>query len=132
MRRQLIEALAYPSLLVRQLMQGGNYPHASLFEATGKRCHKCDESTSCCWDNCLDDFRQFDNKSTQYLSESLREGIKLVEALHSELRHDETTCSCETCGWIRNAEHLTEESEHHLPHVEAAAVAQVGEKLQAD
>ena len=132
MRRQLIEALAYPSLLVRQLMQGGNYPHASLFEATGKRCHKCDESSACTWGKCLADFRQFDNKSTQYLSESLREGLKLVEALHSELRHDATTCTCETCCWIRSAEHLIEESEHHLPHIEPALLQQTDEKLQAD
>ncbi len=132
MRRQLMEALAYPSLLVRQLMEGGNYPHASLFEATGKRCHKCDESSVCGWDKCLADFRQFDNKSTQYLSESLREGLKLVEALHSELRHDATTCTCETCCWIRNAEHLIEESEHHLPHVEPAVLAEAAEKLQAE
>ena len=132
MRRQLIEALAHPSLLVRGNSRRGNYPHASLFEATGKRCHKCDESTSCCWDKFCEDFRQFDNKSTQYLSESLREGIKLVEALHSELRHDETTCSCETCSWIRNAEHLTEESEHHLPHVEPAILQQAAQKLQAE
>ncbi len=132
MRRQLIEALAYPSLLVRQLMQGGNYPHASLFEATGRRCHKCDESSACRWDKCLEDFRQFDTKSTQYLSESLREGVKLVEALHSELRHDETTCTCETCGWIRRAAHLTEESEHHLPHVEAGVVEQAADELSAE
>ena len=38
----------------------------------------------------------------------------------------------ETCNWIRNAEHLTEESEHHLPHVEPAVVAQSAQKLQAE
>jgi hypothetical protein len=87
MRRQLIEALTYPGILVRQLIEEENYPHKSFFE-------------------------------TEELADSLREGVKLVEALHSELRHDETTCTCETCSWIRNAEHLTEEFEHHLPHVE--------------
>ena len=117
MRRQLIEALSYPVILVRQLIEDGNYSHQSFYSATGERCHTCDGS-DCGWDKCLEDFIHRDHKTTEELSESLREGIKLVEALHRHLRHDETTCTCETCNWIRNAEHLTEECEHHLPHVE--------------
>lgn len=118
MRRQIIETLSYPLILVRQLVDGGNCSHTSLYAATGERCHACDGSGDCAWDKCLADFSHRDDKSTQELTESLREGIKLVEALHRNLRHDETTCTCETCCWIRNAEHLAEESEHHLPHVE--------------
>jgi hypothetical protein len=117
MRRQLIEALTYPGILVRQLIEEGNYAHKSFYEATGERCHVCDGSGNCGWDQCLSDFTHRDDKSLEELAESLREGIRLVESLHSELRHDETTCTCETCGWIRNAEHLMEECEHHLPHV---------------
>jgi hypothetical protein len=123
MRRQLIEALSYPAIMVRQFGESGEYPGKSLFDATGERCHKCEPDRECSWDRCLTDFRRFENESTQFLTETLREGIKLVEALHSELRHDETTCHCETCIWIRNAEHLVEESEHHLPHAEPAALA---------
>lgn len=118
MRRQLIEALTYPRLLVRQLIDEGNYQHTSFLEATGQRCHACDGSGDCGWDKCFGDFSRFRDKTIDELSESLREGIKLVEGMISELRHDETTCTCETCNWIRNAEHLTEEAEHHLPHVE--------------
>jgi len=125
MRRQLIEALTYPRLLVLRLIEEGNCPHKSLFEATGERCNHCDTTEECTWVNCMRDFRNTDKKTTETLSVSLREGIKLVEALHSELRHDETTCTCETCNWIRNAEHLTEECEHHLPHVDPATMAQI-------
>lgn len=121
MRRQLIEALTYPKLLVKGLIEDGNFAHHNLFEATGERCNHCDLTGNCGWENCLQDFRNFDDESTEALSLSLREGIRLVEALHSELRHDETTCTCATCSWIRNAEHLTEECEHHLPHVDSAA-----------
>ena len=130
MRRELLlEALAYPSLLAQQLLDQGTTPHASFNDTTGQ---KRGEYTEGCWDKFCEDMRQFDNKTTQYLSESLREGIKLVEALHSELRHDETTCQCEVCTWIRNAEHLTEESEHHLPHVEPAVISHSIEKVQAE
>ena len=124
MRHQLIEALTYPRLLVMELIEEGNFEHESLFAATGERCHHCDATGECGWVNCLQDFREFEKRTTESLSASLREGIKLVEALHSKLRHDETTCTCETCNWIRNAEHLTEECEHHLPHVDPAIIMQ--------
>ncbi len=130
MRQQLIEALSYPAILVRQFRESGSYPGKSLFEVTGERCHRCEADGECVWDRCLKDFRHFEEESDQFLAETLREGIKLVEALHSELRHDETTCHCETCIWIRNAEHLVEESEHHLPHAEPAVVAKLHEEQE--
>ena len=125
MRRQLIEALIFPKLLVRQMIEGGNFEHKNLFEATGERCNHCASDEACGWQDCLQDFRDYEHETTEELSDSLREGIKLVEALHRKLRHDETTCTCETCCWIRNAEHLTEECEHHLPHVDPAMAGQV-------
>ncbi len=132
MRRQLSEALMFPGLLVRQLIEAGNYPHKSLFEATGERCHKCDGSDQCGWEMCLEDFRHLGEQSEEELASNLREGIKIVERLHNHLRHDETTCTCETCSWIRNAEHLLEEAEHHLPHVEPAAVQHAGNGATAE
>jgi hypothetical protein len=110
----------YPRLLLQQLIDDHNYHHKNMFEATGERCNHC-TGEGCGWETCMQDFRHFDDMTDEVLSVSLREGIKFVEALHKHLRHDETTCTCETCNWIRNAEHLTEEVEHHLPHVEAAA-----------
>jgi hypothetical protein len=108
-----------------KLIEDGNFPHESLYGATGERCNHCDLAGECNWVTCLQDFRHFEEKPTDVLSASLREGIKLVEALHSELHHDETTCTCETCIWIRNAEHLTEECELHLPHLDPATNVQV-------
>ncbi len=124
MRQQLIEALLYPRMMVEELIEEGNYVHKNLFEATGERCHHCEGDGDCDWSHCLQDFKELDKRTTESLSASLREGLKLVESLHSKLRHDETTCTCETCNWIRNAEHLTEEAEHHLPHVDPASIAQ--------
>ena len=97
-------------------------PTQNLYAATGERCSHCDLTGNCEWEHCLQDFRDIGEETMESLSVSLREGIRLVEALHSELRHDETTCACATCIWIRNAEHLAEECAHHLPHVEPAPV----------
>lgn len=125
MRRQLIEALTYPRLLVMRLIEEQNCSHKSLFDATGERCNHCDLDETCGWAKCLNDFGKFEDKPVEILNASLREGIKLVESLHCELHHDETTCTCETCSWIRNAEHLTEECELHLPHLDPAIHAQL-------
>ena len=131
MRRQLTEALLYPRSLVMQLTEEANRPHESLYQATGERCKHCDNPEECNWNNCLQDFRHFEEKSIDVLSESLREGIRLVESLHNELRHDETTCTCETCSWIRSAEHLAEECQLHLPHVEPATYHNASEEQLA-
>jgi len=65
MRPQLIEALTYPRLLVRQLVEEENYMHKSLFEATGERCHHCDLTGECSWANCFQDFRHFEDMTTE-------------------------------------------------------------------
>ncbi len=114
MRRQLIEALAYPRLLVQKIMEEDDCPHDSLFEATSERCHQCDLNRECHWVSCMSDFSDLEEKAIHTLNASLRYGIRLVETVHSELRHDETMCKCEACTWIRDAQRLTEEFEAHL------------------
>ena len=114
MRRQLIEALTYPRLLVQKMMEEDDCPHDSLFEATSERCHQCDLNRECHWVSCLNDFSGLEDKAIHTLNASLRYGIRLVETVHSELRHDETMCKCEACTWIRDAQRLTEEFEVHL------------------
>ncbi len=114
MRRQLIEALAYPRLLVEKIIDARDCPHDNLFEATSERCHECDMNQECHWVRCLNDFANFDEKPAYTINASLRYGIRLVESLHDELRHDETTCTCEACSWVREAHRLTEEFESRL------------------
>lgn len=114
MRRQLIEALSYPRLLVKRIIDGKDCPHDSLFEATSERCRQCDINRDCHWVTCLDEFSDFAEKPTHTINASLRYGVRLVESLHSELRHDETLCSCESCSWVRDAQRLIEQFEENL------------------
>ena len=115
MRRQLIEALTYPRLLVLKIIEDRDCPHNNLFEATSERCHQCDMNKECHWVSCLDEFADFADKPDYTINASLRYGIRLVESLHSELRHDETRCTCEPCSWVRDAQRLTQEFELNLP-----------------
>jgi hypothetical protein len=114
MRHELIEALTYPRLLVQELIQERECPHENLFEATEERCHHCDVNKQCHWVSCLHDFSEFEGTPNHTLNASLRYGIKLVESLHNKLRHNETTCTCEPCTWVRDAQRLTEEFDAHL------------------
>jgi len=114
MRRQLIEALTYPRLLVEKIIEGRDCPHDSLFHATSEHCQQCDMNRECHWVNCLNEFSDFADKPEYTINASLRYGIKLVETLHSELHHDETLCRCEPCTWVRDAQRLTEEFDTHL------------------
>lgn len=122
MRQQLIEALLYPRKMLEELIESGNYQHKNMFEATGERCAHCEGSGECGWEHCVEDFQKLSEAPEAVLSASLREGIRFVESLHKHLRQDETTSTSEYCNWIRNAEHLVEEAEHRLPHVDPPGV----------
>jgi hypothetical protein len=115
MRRQLIEALTYPRLLILKLLDDRDCVHDSVFEATSERCHECGMNSECHWATCLNDFQELREKPVHTLNASLRYGVRLVERYHSELRHDETTCTCEACSWIRDAQRLIEAFENSLP-----------------
>jgi len=108
MRRQLIEALSYPSLLVEKQIEERNCPSDGLFDAADDRCHHCDIGRECHWVTCLKEFNDFDGKASHTINASLRYGIRVVEELHSELRHNQTTCKCEACIWIRKSQSLTD------------------------
>ena len=114
MRRALIEALSYPRLLILKIIDSRDCPHGSLFEATSERCRQCPIGRECHWTSCLNDFEDLGGKPTHTINASLRYGVQLVEALHSELRHDETTCTCEPCTWVRDSQRLIETYEAGL------------------
>jgi hypothetical protein len=114
MRRQLIEAITYPRLLVLKIIEDRDCPHDSLFEALDERCFRCELNKECHWVRCLDDFADFEDKPDYTINASLRYGIRLVETLHEKHEHDETVCTCEACSWIRDAKRLSEEFEQGL------------------
>jgi hypothetical protein len=114
MRRELIEALTYPRLLILKIIDAQDCEHDSLFEATSARCHQCALGRECHWVSCLNDFKDLRNKPAHTLNASLRYSVRLVESLHSELRHDATTCTCEACSWIRDSQRLIETFESSL------------------
>lgn len=114
MRREMIEALCYPRLLVQRFIDSNDCPHENLFEATSERCHHCDLTQPCHWVRCLNEFSDFTETPTYTINASLRYAIRLVESLHRELHHDETLCHCEPCTWVRSTQRLVETYEQGL------------------
>ena len=114
MRREMIEALSYPRLLIEKFIEANDCPYENLFEATSERCHRCDIKQSCHWVQCLNDFSDFRETPTYTINASLRYAVRLVESLHDELHHDETLCTCEACTWVRNSQRLIEAFEEGL------------------
>jgi len=114
MRRQLIEALTYPRLLILKMIEERECVHDSLFEATSERCRACNLNRECHWATCLNDFSELMEKPEHTLNASLRYGVRLVESYHGDRKHDETSCNCEACTWIRDAQRLIEVFEENL------------------
>jgi hypothetical protein len=108
MRRELIAALSFPQSVVLEIISQRDCPEQSLFNATNKQCLQCGLKRECHWASCLDDFSDFDGKATKTINASLRYGIDLVARIHIDLTHDQKTCECESCTWVRDAELLTE------------------------
>lgn len=115
MRKEMLDALGFPRSLILNLIEERDCPHENLFDATSERCTRCDIGRECHWVTCLNDFSDFDDKPTYTINASLRYGVKLVVSQFEEFEHDDTSCSCESCSWLRNARALIRQFESTLP-----------------
>jgi hypothetical protein len=96
-----------------KIIEERDCPHDRLFEATSSRCKECDLNRECHWVRRLHEFSNFDDKPAHTINASLRYGIKLVESLNPEPRH-ENECACEACCWIRDTRQLIASFEENL------------------
>ena len=114
MRRQMVEALAYPRLRVLQIIEQRDCPQDGLFEPTSSHCQECDLNRECHWVRRLHEFSNFDDKPAHTINASLRYGIKVVESLHPEPKQEASECTCEACSWVRDTRRLVEAFEANL------------------
>ena len=115
MRKEMLEALGFPRMLILRFIDERDCPHRNLFEATSERCSGCDINRECHWVSCLNEFSDFEDKPMHTLNASLRYGVKLVESHFDERLHRDTACDCEHCDWVRHAHRLIEQFELTLP-----------------
>ncbi len=115
MRREMLEALSFPRMLILRLIDERDCPHKNLFEATSERCGQCDINRECHWVSCLNEFSDFEDKPTHTINASLRYGVKLIESHFDGSLHRNGACDCEHCDWLRHARSLIEQFELTLP-----------------
>lgn len=108
MRRELIEALDFPKKLILKLIGQRNCPHDNRFEEESERCQQCDVNGNCEWVRCLTEYADFDGRATQTINLNLLYGLNFVESVHGRSEHDEATCDCEACTWMRDAQELND------------------------
>ena len=111
MRQHLIEALDYPQRVVLDMTERRHCPYGSRYDSTHGRCLGCDIGSECHWVSWLRDSRDLKNAPIHTLVASLRYGTKLVRSRGYVSPHDETSCACEACTWIRAADALVAEFE---------------------
>jgi hypothetical protein len=105
-RKQLIEALAYPRTLIDSGLQLENCPHNGRYDKQDLRCHECDSRPECEWLVHNDEFVALKNKPEDQLLAALEFALLHMSAFVASAGHDNRSCRCESCQWIRDSQDL--------------------------
>ncbi len=111
-RRQIIEALAYPCMLVLSTLDEG-CPQHRYFNPCHPACRACKESEECRWLNSNSEISVLTEKPMEQLYQSLVFGIEYVDAKCTRSGHNVRRCPCESCSWVRQSRRLAREYGDH-------------------
>lgn len=106
MKRQIIEALTYPRILMMANLDLEECPQNSYFNPAHPSCQLCEQGEECHWLNQNDEFSVLASKPLQLLYEALQFSIEYVDAQSSRAKHNVRRCACESCHWVRKARRL--------------------------
>jgi len=112
MRRQIIEALTYPRILLLANLEVGECPQNRYFNPEHPSCGSCQQGAECHWLNRHDEFSVLSTIPLETLHESLLFCIDYVDAQCSRADHNVRYCACESCLWVRQARHLAWDYAH--------------------
>lgn len=105
-RRTLIEALAYPTRVMRQHLALEDCPHNGDYAATDPHCLLCDYEAECAWLIHHDESVDLDAKTNPDLANALEFCFGYLDAKVTGWGHDRRSCACEACAWLRRAARL--------------------------
>ncbi len=103
---KIIQALAYPRALVRANLELENCFHGGNYAAEDGTCQTCDYGPECQWLYSNDEFVALKQKSAEQLVDSLGFALECVNAQVTQWRHNQLTCQCEACAWLRSTQAL--------------------------
>lgn len=107
-RRQIIEALAYPCMLVLSNLDE-DCPQHRYYNPCHPACDDCEEGEECRWLNANSEISALAEKPMDQLYESLVFAIEHVDAKCSRAGHNVRRCPCESCSWVRQSGRLARE-----------------------
>jgi hypothetical protein len=122
MRRQIIEALTYPRILLLANLGDDECPQNRYFNPAHPSCQHCDQGEECHWLECNDEFSVLALKPMGALYESLLFSIDYVDTQCSRANHNVRRCACESCHWVRKARRLAREYRNRTPQTTASAL----------
>ena len=109
MRRQIIEALTYPRIMVLGNLNAEECSQHLLFNIVHEACEFCGQRDECHWLNINDEFSVLAQKPMDLLYESLQFCIDYVDSQCTHANHNTRRCACESCLWVRSARRLASE-----------------------
>jgi hypothetical protein len=115
MRQRIIDALAYPRILVLANLDADECPQNLYFNPAHPTCRHCHQGEECRWLNRNDEFTMLSTKPIEALYESLLFCIDFVNAQSAYANHNTRRCDHESCQWVRQARKLAREYSQSIP-----------------
>ena len=106
MRRQIIEAITYPRMLLLESLKIDECPQNLYFNSSDLTCMGCDKGEECSWLNRNDEFSALAMKPMADLMLVLDFCINFVEIRCADNEHNVGRCACESCTWVRKARRI--------------------------
>lgn len=110
MRGEVIRSLRFARSLVGNAVAPERCPFHRLHNAASVECRECRHAQSCRWICDLDENASLAQKTTRELISALGYAVDYGVSVALQYGHDWGSCSCESCSWIRDSQHLIGEA----------------------
>jgi hypothetical protein len=103
---KILAALRFPRQVAEGSIELQDCPHDGSFDPQDPQCLGCRFGGECEWLLHHDRYVDLVNKPLPDLVEALEFGIGYVDALVTRWGHNQHTCQCDACVWLRDARRL--------------------------
>lgn len=111
LENQLLEALRYPTSIIRKEIDISTCKHGGEFQREDAECITCYQTPECEWLMRHDERANASDLSTAQLVAALQFACDYMHARLSLKRHEPAECPCEGCSWWRDAALLLTKSQ---------------------
>jgi len=106
MRQEIINALIFPRMLVKDHLELDNCDHSGRYDGAATDCQRCGAEPQCQWLYDNDEFEAIQESTTEKLVDALEFALAYVGGEVANLKHSYRRCNCDICIWLRDAHKL--------------------------